>query len=717
MIISAQLKRCVLYVAITLAYVNTSLSLSVNRNRYDYDLVIIGAGASGMFAAGTASSFGRRTLLIDKHDFSIEHDSEYEPKFHVGGDCSNAACVPSKAIRAAANLASTTKEIGNLYGRYNGMFESDGKPVNLKQRLGLNFASVARKHASDTVNKVRDRESPEDMADNPNLDLIFSPKVSFDAPHALNIVKPYMYNSTFTGFIDTRKSPLHTGSSHLHKESIQITAKQFIIATGASPVVPQKLRQSAERAGLPLLTYRSLFRPDGEGIASDFLWSLDSSKKRRESNGKTENGKRRRIVIAGGGPTACEIAQSLARLYDASPTGDVEISIVAPAILPSEDIAARAATRKILQEDGINIVHHRKVVKVLRMGQIPLIQLDDTSKIPADTLICAVGREPSQNLKDLGLDKAGVEWSDKEGVLVDSNLRSLSSKHIFACGDAASAVAPRDRRASHAGWTGYHAEQSAVLPKFLLPEDTVHPFVPRVTFLNPEVASIGMTRAECVRKYGRGGFEYLRVKETGTDRSDIDSVGGCDEDESSPSSSKSAHGFVELRVSKPSGRILGATAVSNAASEMINEVGVALCNRLTVRDLARSIHAYPSYGYLMHRASLGLAMNSLPGVLSACGPTGRLLAWTWRTAQRPIVSFKHRMKSESMREWEAKGTELELDYHVSSRFDWDVQSLSYLIASKDSNFCELARQHANDDTTEKDVLTDFIEWLDSKPMR
>ena len=63
---------------------------------YDYDMVVIGAGASGMFAAGTASGFGCRTLLVEKYDVEQVESAD---EFYLGGDCTNSACVPSKAAK------------------------------------------------------------------------------------------------------------------------------------------------------------------------------------------------------------------------------------------------------------------------------------------------------------------------------------------------------------------------------------------------------------------------------------------------------------------------------------------------------------------------------------------------------------------------------------------------------------------------------------------
>lgn len=611
--------------------------------------------ASGMFAAGTASSFGCKTLLVDKHD--LESDSD----FYIGGDCTNAACVPSKAIRCAAKIASITNSI------------PEDVQTSTETRGGISLAQMARQHSKEVVTTVRSRESPERVASSPNLDIIYSPQISFANEHELSFENPFLFNSTFSDFLEGEKGT----------DCVKIRAKKFIICTGAGPKVPPALSKSAKKTGLHLLTYRTIFRPDGEGMESDFLWNI----KRKSSSEK-----KKRIVIAGGGATACEIAQSLARLNK-----DIEITMVAPSILGSEDIAARVAARNILQEDGINIITGKKVLKASRMGQVYVLELSDQSQIPLDILICATGREPGQSLEELQLDNAGVEWTKEEGIIVDNNLKSISRRNIFAAGDCASAIPKSDRRASHAGWTGYHAVQSALFPRLLLPSDIIHPFVPRVTFLDPEIASIGMTRSECIRKYGTKGFKYAKANEKETDRADIDSI------------ERSAYGFVEIRVSL-TGRILGATVCSPASSEIINEIGVALVNKLTIRDIAKSIHAYPSYGYLMHRAALSLAMSDLWGVLDAFGPVLKIVGKVGRTIQGNLRG----KKPLQLRKWQAKGEDNELQWERK------VISVSYLDASKDRDFCEVVRRHTSDDnigTKEKEMLNRFIKWLDSKPSR
>ena len=214
------------------------------KRAFDYDLVVIGAGASGLFAAGTASSVGFRTLLIERAE-----DDEAS-NLNVGGDCTNAACVPSKAVQSIARMSSTA--------------------------------------------------SRNDQA------------LSNSGDHANN-------ESDVT----------------LHER--RISSKKFLIATGASPVLQDNLVQSANRADVPFFTCRSLLRPSN-GVES--LLNLTSI-----------DGSIRNIVLVGGGATACELGQAMCRLGG----GDLNVTIVAPAVIPTEDVSLQKSVIKILQRDGCNL--------------------------------------------------------------------------------------------------------------------------------------------------------------------------------------------------------------------------------------------------------------------------------------------------------------------------------------------------------------------------
>ena len=120
----------------------------------EYDLVIIGAGASGMFASGASTMLGSKTLLLDTSD-------------SIGGDCTNSACVPSKAIRSIGRLAEKNTSIS---------------------------LSLARQHATATVQSVQSREDPAAIVTrNPNLDIALVSTCHFLSPHEMILCQPKGY--------------------------------------------------------------------------------------------------------------------------------------------------------------------------------------------------------------------------------------------------------------------------------------------------------------------------------------------------------------------------------------------------------------------------------------------------------------------------------------------------------------------------------------------
>lgn len=693
------------------------------RETYDYDLVVIGAGASGMFAAGTAAGFGCRTLLIDLamgpttgHGGEeaggrpvggrgggavVEEVSSPPEEFVVGGDCTNAACVPSKAVRSAARLAAAASRSGSRSSLSRPLVDGDGAPPE-GVGSGSRWLALARSHADAAVSSVRDRESPTRIASSRNLDLEFVSGCRFVSRHRLNLTS--YDNSTWLegGDDDCDGSDGAAGTNaERGTTSRVVTARRFLVAVGASPVVPPRLAEAAERCGVPWHTYRTALRPASsssspssgappvEGGGS--LWSLLLDDARRDTtSGDTaaaaaDAAPRRKphVVVAGGGAAAVELSQSLARLGGR----EWDVTVVAPSILPSEDVALRRAAVKLLTDDGVRIVLGRRVADVMvcaeeKSGGVDEgrgaeseegggtsgaaaaeVVLDDNSTLPVSSLLLCLGRSPDESLAALNLTATGATFATPgAGVDVNTYLRSLSASHVYACGDCASAVPHRDRRAAHAGWTGFHAAKNALMPASLsfLRSPAVHENVPRVVYTDPELGGAGMTEEECVREYGAaasaaasgGYYSSLSARERGTDRADQESV------ERSPDV-----GFVSLRATTVGGKILGGSAAGPAAAELANELCLCRGAGLTVRDLARAVHSYPSHGYLLYRVALAMATGSISGLLAGCGGAGRVLAAAVRGAERAARSIRRpggallwtRRAGKRRSEWEAEG--------------------------------------------------------------
>lgn len=549
----------------------------------EYDMIIIGAGASGLFASGAATGLGCKTLLIEKTG-------------NIGGDCTNSACVPSKALRSAAQ-------------------ERNGK-----------MKISARKHTTQTIMAVRSRESSQSMVErNPKLQVaLVKNDCKFNSSHELilNVEEFYAHNTSSTQFSSESELCLAKG-------------KKILIATGASPVIPEILLSSATNCGVPILTYQSLLKPRHATLEN--LRHVDLLD---QSNNSTSQ----RVLLAGGGATACELGQSLARLGH-------DVHLVAPSILPQESISIQRAAIRMLIDEGVQIHLGQRVETLTQDGSsgAPCAILSDGSTVAPgiEALLVCVGRRP--NLTSLNLEAAGVMYSEDEGVLVKNNLQSMSTKHIFACGDCASLVCakPRLRTSTLAAWTGYHAVRNMIVPRILtLGSKTMPSIVPRVIYTDPELVEVGLTVAECIQRYGHDGFDELRASEEGTDRADMDKR------------IRSTVSFVELRCRSFDGRILGFTACGPTASELANEMCVAIQNELSVLDISRALHSYPSHGYLLHRVALALAFSSIWGNLEACGPVGgfaagigRFTTASWLRAR----NFLRRKSRKRKHDWEAIG--------------------------------------------------------------
>ncbi len=608
----------------------------------DYDLVIVGAGASGLFASGAATMLGSRVLLVEQEALPLASypKTNYNNIYNnIGGDCTNAACVPSKAIRSVARMATN------------------------QNRTSL--VQLARNHATQTVTAVRNREDPSAMVErNPNLEIAIVADCQFISPHGLSL--------TVEQFFSSKNETRFAASKNI------IRSKKFIIATGSSPIIPVPLQRSAQAVGLPIYTYQTLLRPSSDEVNPNSIWNFDTTK---------------RIVIVGGGATACELGQSLARLVQC------ELDLVAPTLLRGDDATLANAAAQLLMQDGINLHLGRRVEEVLGDRSIRLS--DDSILPPCDALVVCTGRSPALSLERLQLHKANIQWNEKVGVLVsDKNLQSISAPNVYACGDCCSAMRPLARSATHAAWMGYHAAIQTRLPRFLtLGAKMVHTTVPRVIYTDPELVSVGLSLEECVAKYGVDGFDRLNVPTSESDRSDMERLERTD------------LGFVELRANKVDAKLLGLTACGPAASELANEMSVILENKLSAMDVARSLHSYPSYGYMFHRVALSIALSSIWGSLEASGTLGRCVAWIGEKVCKVKWAFQNLRRSSVHKTWEAEGALMRIhqarDSKLEVRSFWDTYNQKPLD-------CLGNERLVQDGYQSKDVEA-FQSWLSRRP--
>jgi pyruvate/2-oxoglutarate dehydrogenase complex dihydrolipoamide dehydrogenase (E3) component len=285
------------------------------------------------------------------------------------------------------------------------------------------------------------------------------------------------------------------------------------------------------------------------------------------------------MIVIGSGAVGCELGQALSRL-------GTRVTMVEQAsrILPVADPEASRLLSEQFAKEGIAVRTDAAVERV-GSGRRGIEVMVDGESVKAESLLVATGRRP--RTEGLDLDKAGVAH-DAGGVAVDSRLRT-SQPHIYAAGDVTGAF----QFTHYAGWQGFLAVRNAFLPGGH-PGKREH--IPWVVFTDPEVAQAGVPDWDDGVRVDRLPLEVIDWAQTRAERRGL------------------------VKVSSRDGRIVGATLVLSEAGELINELAVAIDNRIKLVDLGRTIHAYPTYGTAVQQLAARLALER-----SMSGWRGRLL--------------------------------------------------------------------------------------------
>ncbi len=366
-------------------------------------------------------------------------------------------------------------------------------------------------------------------------------------------------------------------SEELAAEGIEvIDGEGSLIVDGRSRGVEVNGRMIVARKGVVLATGSRPFRPPIPGLAqtrhltTDELWGLD----RRPSS----------MAIIGAGAIGCELSQALANL-------GVEVVVVemASRVLEGQDPAASEAVANALVRSGVEL---RLGAEVAAVGQRSgarsgvILEVNGSAAIEAEEVLVATGRSPATDRG--GLVEAGITL-DQRGHIDNDDRLSTSVSRVKVAGDAAGRVA-LTHAADHMG--------RLAAANLLSPWARVRPqrfdqqLIPRVTYTDPEVASIGLSESEAARVDGAMVAELPLV---GHDRA---------------LAADATDGFIKL-IAGPrpglgmfgGGRILGATIVAERAGEMIAELALAMRVGAFTGRLAQTVHPYPSWSYGIAKAA------------------------------------------------------------------------------------------------------------------
>ena len=271
-----------------------------------------------------------------------------------------------------------------------------------------------------------------------------------------------------------------------------------------------------------------------------------------------------RLVIIGSGAVGVELAQGYARLGS-----QVHLVEAAPRILALEEPEASACLAGALQQEGIQVTTAARVSRVEASGA-GVALVTDSGAIEGDRLLVATGRRP--NTEVLDAERAGITLS--RGFVTVDPATLLAAEGIYAIGDVTGL----------GGFTHLSDYHGVVAGRRLRGDDARadHRAVPRVTFTDPEVASVGLGEQQARE---RGLPTVTAVADVGT----------------------TARGFIHGR---PGGTIklvadgerrvlIGASIVSPRAGEILSELSLAVKQAIPLRILADLIHPFPTFARVL----------------------------------------------------------------------------------------------------------------------
>ena len=283
-------------------------------------------------------------------------------------------------------------------------------------------------------------------------------------------------------------------------------------------------------------------------------------------------------VVLGGGVIGVEFA-SVWKSFGA----DVTIVEALPNLVPAEDEACSKALERAFRKRKINFKTGVKFSGVEQDENGVRVSLESGDRIEAELLLVAVGRGPTTS--GLGYDEQGVEM-DRGFVLTNERLRT-NVDGIYAVGDIVPGL-----QLAHRGF-----QQGIFVAEEIAGENPVpivESGIPRVTYCDPEIASVGLTEKQARQTYGDDAVETYEYNLGGNGKSQI----------------LATQGFIKL-VRQKDGPVVGVHAVGARVGEQVGEAQLIVNWEAYPEEVAQLVHAHPTQNEAMGEAHLALAGKPL----------------------------------------------------------------------------------------------------------
>ena len=285
-----------------------------------------------------------------------------------------------------------------------------------------------------------------------------------------------------------------------------------------------------------------------------------------------------KVIVLGGGVIGVEFA-SIWRSFG------TEVTIIEglPTLVPNEDASVSKALERAFRKRGIEFKTGVRFSGVEQHENGVVVSLESGEKLEAELLLVAVGRGP--NTAGLGYEENGIAM-DRGYVLTNDRLQT-SVPGVYAAGDIVPGL-----QLAHRGFQQgiFIAEEIAGLNPAVIDESGI----PKVTYCEPEIASVGLSEAKAAEKFGADNISTYEYNLGGNGKSQILGTAG----------------FIKL-IRQNNGPVVGVHMIGSRVGEQIGEAQLIVNWEAYPEDVATLIHAHPTMNEAIGEAHLALAGKPL----------------------------------------------------------------------------------------------------------
>ena len=285
-----------------------------------------------------------------------------------------------------------------------------------------------------------------------------------------------------------------------------------------------------------------------------------------------------KVIVLGGGVIGVEFA-SIWRSFG------TEVMIVEglPNLVPNEEPAISKALERAFRKRGIEFKTGVRFAGVEQHENGVVVTLEGGEKLEAELLLVAVGRGP--NTDGMGYSENGINM-DRGYVLTNDRLET-SVAGTYAAGDIVPGL-----QLAHRGFQQgiFIAEEIAGLKPATIDENGI----PKVTYCEPEIASVGLSEAKAAEKFGADNISTYEYNLGGNGKSQILGTAG----------------FIKL-IRQNNGPVVGVHMIGSRVGEQIGEAQLIVNWEAYPEDVATLVHAHPTMNEAIGEAHLALAGKPL----------------------------------------------------------------------------------------------------------